>query len=534
MATSRASSFNSVPPSPPTGEPPPGERPAGNGHLQPLQRRRRSKADEASPVMLMLCAVTFILLCCFYLYAATQGKGTEIGLLLVPLFTIALAPWLARVARAQTTFQLLPIMILGLLLRYLATYFRLQNAADAIYYHRYGLLIAPSFRALNFGVDVKGEVPGTGSVRYISGLVTVLTGSSMFAEFLVFTTFGFIGIVFFYKAFVTAMPNADHRRYALLIFLWPSMLYWPSSVGKEAIMTFGAGIASYGGARLFRRQLVGIPMVVFGVWLAFMIRPHIGLTLVIGIGLALVFARGRGDSASVTAGKLMAALALIVVGGVLMGRTASFLGVDSLNSSGIESALNSTTDSTSQGGSEFSPVKADNPVRFPAAIGTVLLRPFPNEAHNVESFGTSLEGFVLLLLIASSWRRLKKLPRALLNEPYVMYAMAATLMFCFIFSYVANFGLLARQRTQIFPFLFVLVSFIPDPRPKGSRRKATATRDDRVARPGRTSRADLHRAGPGGQRRLTAGWLAASLRHRQPGPGRRRAIARRPRTSSGR
>ena len=157
-------------------------------------------------------------------------------------------------------------------------------------------------------------------MRYISGLVTVFTGSSIFAEFLVFTTFGFIGIVFFYKAFVTALPNADHRRYALLIFLWPSMLYWPSSVGKEAIMTFGAGIASYGAARLFRRQLVGIPMIVFGVWLTFMIRPHIGLTLVLAIGLAFVFARGRGDSASVTAGKLLAALVLIVVGGVLMGR----------------------------------------------------------------------------------------------------------------------------------------------------------------------------------------------------------------------
>ena len=45
-------------------------------------------------------------------------------------------------------------------------------------------------------------------------------------------------------------------------------------------------------------------------------------------------------------------------------------------------------------------MKADNPARFPGAIVTVLLRPFPNEAHNLESFGTSIEGFVLLLLIA--------------------------------------------------------------------------------------------------------------------------------------
>ncbi len=419
----------------------------------------------------MLGLLTVIALVGTYLLGEVQGKGTAIGLLLVPLFTVALTPWLARLSRQHPTYNALPVMVIGLLLRYLGSYFRLANAADALYYFRYGQLIAPSFRAFNFSVDVRGEVPGTGSVRYIAGLLGSVTGPNMFAEYLLFTTFGFIGVIFFYKAFVTAFPNGDHRRYALLVFLWPSMLYWPSSIGKEAIMTFSAGIASYGAVRLFKRELVGIPMVVFGVWLTFMIRPHIGLTLVIAMGVAFVFARGRGDSSSVTIGKLLAALVLVVVGGVLMGKTASFLGVDSLNSAGVESALESTTSQTSQGGSEFTPIKADNPVKFPGSIGTVLLRPLPNEAHNVESFATSLEGLVLLMLIISSWRRLKQLPRTLLNQPYAMYAMACTLMLCFIFSYVANFGLLARQRTQIFPLLFVLLSFIPDPRKGQARRK---------------------------------------------------------------
>lgn len=456
MASPRASSFSTGSDTPNQ----PGDRP----QLGPLRRQKSARSDERAPFAAMLCLVAFVLLACFFLYAATQGKDTAIGLVLVPLFCIVLAPFLSRLARVQTTFKLLPIMYLGLLLRFLAAYFRLENAADAIYYHRYGQIIAPEFKSLNFGVDVRGEVPGTGTVRYISGLITVLTGSSIFAEFLVFTTFAFIGVVFFYKAFVTALPNGDHRRYALLIFLWPSMVYWPSSVGKEAILTFSIGLASYGAARVFRRQLTGIPVLVFGLWLTFMVRPHIALTMLIAIGLAFVFARGRGNSASVTAGKLLAFFILVLVGGVLMGRTASFLGVDSLDQGGIESALETTTDQTSQGGSEFTPVQADNPVRFPAAIATVLLRPFPNEAHNFESFGTSLEGFVLLLLIGGSWARLKQLPRALLQEAYVLYSMAAMLMFCFIFSYVANFGILARQRTQIFPLLFVLVSFIPNPR----------------------------------------------------------------------
>ena len=157
----------------------------------------------------MLCIVTFVLLTCFFLYAAIQGKDTAIGLALVPLFCMRWHPGSRGWRVPQPAFKLLPIMYLGLLLRYLAAYFRLENAADALYYHRYGKLIAPEFRALSFGVDVRGEVPGTGTVRYISGLITVFTGNSIFAEFLVFTTFAFIGVVFFYKAFVA---RAAERR----------------------------------------------------------------------------------------------------------------------------------------------------------------------------------------------------------------------------------------------------------------------------------------------------------------------------------
>jgi hypothetical protein len=442
----------------------------------------RTKAEQESPLTAVLCIVAFVALACFFLFAAVQGKGTAIGLVLVPLFIMALAPWLSRMARAETAFKLLPIMVLGLLLRYLSAYFRLENAADAIYYHRSGTLLAPEFRALNFAVETKGEIPGTGTVRYVSGLVSVFTGSSIFAEFLVFTTFAFIGVVFFYKAFITALPNGDRRRYALLVFLWPSMAYWPSSVGKEAIMTFTVGLASYGAARLFQHKRGGIVMLGLGVWATLMVRPHIALTILIAVFLGFVFARRSSNSAATAAGKVMAVFVVIIVGGLVMGRTATFLEVESLDSGGIESALETTTDQTSQGGSEFSPMKADNPARLPGAIVTVLFRPFPNESHNAESFGTSLEGFLLLILIVMSWSRLRELPRALLREPYVMYAMTAMLLFCFLFSYVANFGILARQRTQILPLLFVLIAFIPKPERRRRGDEPSGDEDTRATR----------------------------------------------------
>jgi hypothetical protein len=432
--------------------------------LRPLRRRRGSRASEQSPFLALLCVLASALLAGFYLLAAAQGKGTAIGLVLVPVFCLILSPWISRLARSQLAFRLLPIVYLGLLLRCLAAYFRLENAADALYYHQWGVRLATEFRGLNFAVDTQREIPGTGTVRYVSGLVSVFTGSSIFAEFLVFTLASFMGALFFYMAFVTALPNGDHRRYALLIFLWPTMIYWPSSIGKEALMTLGVGMASYGAARLFRRLRGGLIPLAAGLWLTFMVRPHIALVAFIAVGIAFMFTRRSGNSASVTAGKAVAVFVLLFFGGVLIGRTADFLEVENLGSDGIESALEQTTFQTSQGGAEFSPMKAENPALLPGAVVTVLLRPFPNETHNAESFFTSLEGFVLLGLIVTSFGRFRQLPRALIREPYVAYSLAAMLLFCFLFSYVANFGILARQRTQVLPFLFVLLAFVPSPR----------------------------------------------------------------------
>lgn len=431
--------------------------------IRPLRRRREPKAKE-SPFLTLLCIVAFALLSAFYLVSAAQGKGTAVGLVLVPLFGAALAPWVMRLARAQTAFRLAPIVFLGLVLRSLAAYFRLENAADAIYYHQWGVRLASEFKAFNFAPDTQREIPGTGTVRWVSGLVSVFTGNSIFAEFLVFTVFAFIGCLFFYMAFVTALPNGDHRRYALLIFLWPTMVYWPASIGKEAIMTFGMGVASYGAARLFRRHRGGVIPLALGLWITFMVRPHIALAGFIAVGIAFLFTRRTGNAAAVTAGKAVGVFVLLLVGGILIGRTAEFLEVESLNSEGIDQALNQTTQQTSQGDAEFRPFKAENPALLPGAVVTVLFRPFPHEAHNTEAFLTSLEGFVLVALILGSFRRLAQLPRALIREPYVAYSLAGVLLLCFLFSYVANFGILARQRTQVLPFLFVLVSFVPNPR----------------------------------------------------------------------
>ena len=43
-------------------------------------------------------------------------------------------------------------------------------------------------------------------------------------------------------------PNGERKFFFLILFA-PSMVYWPSSIGKEAVVIFGVGLTTYGLAR---------------------------------------------------------------------------------------------------------------------------------------------------------------------------------------------------------------------------------------------------------------------------------------------
>ena len=63
-----------------------------------------------------------------------------------------------------------------------------------------------------------------------------------------------------------------------------------------------------------------------------------------------------------------------------------------------------------------------------------------------------------IVLAVVGWRRLLSIPKRIRPEPYVAMALAYVLMFIFAFGTIANFGILARERSQMMPYVFVLLS----------------------------------------------------------------------------
>jgi hypothetical protein len=283
--------------------------------------------------------------------------------------------------------------------------------------------------------------------------VAAVTASNAFAEFLVFTWVGFLGCYLMYRAFVTAMPNGDHRRYALLVFLWPTLLYWSSSVGKDCWMLFTLGIGAYGVARVLVRQPGGYTLLVLGLFGGFWVRPHVSVMELVAFAVALIVGRrDHVETKSVTpalVAKIAGIVFLVLIGALVAGRTQDYL--DTKDSSTLSAQ-------TAQGGSAFTPVDSQSPVGYPIAALTILFRPLPFESHGVPELVTSLEGLFLFGLSIASWRRLITIPGRLRRDAYVLFALVYCLMFFFAFGALSNFGILARERIQLMPFVFVLLS----------------------------------------------------------------------------
>jgi hypothetical protein len=323
-------------------------------------------------------------------------------------------------------------------------------------------------RYLEHGTRIAGQVragsmpeeasqTGTLFMDFIAGMVFAIVPSRLWAGFLVFSLLSFAGSLLFFYAFRLGIPDGNHRLYAALVFFSPTMVFWPSSIGKEAWLVFALGVASYGAARVLRGGVTGYVFAGLGAAGAFMVRPHMGALFGSAFALAFVL-RARDSSVRTSAAATAVGLVIIASGtayaivnfGDQLPQNAE------IDGSQTEQILAETERRTSQGGSEYD----SRPVRSIGDLGhaliTVPFRPFPTEGHNLQAQVAGFEGVILLLVLALMSRGLARLPRALLRRPFVTMAAAYSLGFIIAFSNVGNFGILTRQRAQLLPFLFVL------------------------------------------------------------------------------
>jgi hypothetical protein len=273
----------------------------------------------------------------------------------------------------------------------------------------------------------------------------------------VFSLLGFMGLVAFVLACGKALPVVDIRRYAILVLFWPSLTYWPSSIGKESITLLSLGVAAYGIAAVLRGQGNGVVAILVGLLGVGLVRPHVALIVVTALIVALIVrAPGRGAIGSIARFGLVGVL--VVGGSVASDAVEKLFGIDGLNPNGLSAALDLVNHRSSQGGSLFEAARIDGLSEYPWGLVTVLFRPFPHEASSLPMLVTSFEALMLAALVVGAIPRVIAALRVVRTDAYVAYCLAFTVVFVYLFSALGNFGILARQRTMTLPLVLLLVA----------------------------------------------------------------------------
>lgn len=381
-----------------------------------------------------------------------------LGFFLVALLTFGVAFALTRnppldrfrgIVIAAALFRLL-----GATLRYEVISQLYDGVGDATSYYEYGRRYAPYIHRLDFrflSQNGNGRWWGTTFVEWVSAFVVAIVGPSERAGFLAFSLLSFVGLALAARAFLRALPRQRRPLILYWLFFAPSLWFWPSSMGKEALVIFAAGVffAGYVGDG----QQARWPLLLAGTAGMFAVRPHVAAVTLVAAALApWVAGPTRWTIGRVARAVVLAAVALAVL--VFSVRS---LGVEHPDLEGAREFQQSRAANTSQGGSKIGP-SGTGLTALAFGYVNVLLRPFPWEAHNGQALLSAMEVVVVWAVILFRRRELRAI-RVLWRRHWMLRfsALFVLLYAGLIGATMFNLGIVARQRTLMWPFLFVFV-----------------------------------------------------------------------------
>jgi hypothetical protein len=379
-------------------------------------------------------------------------------MLFVPLLICACVMLLSLVWRKDKFLKLL--FGAGVILRLAAAGafiwlgFSVYHASvDSFHYWSAGLSLANGYSGLGWAV-FQPPWSSTNLICNICGMIMLITGNALPTLFVIFTLTALWGGHFFYRAFCIAFPDGDRGLYGLLVVLLPSILYWSSAIGKDAMAQLFIGISAYGFARVVRRlNALAILICAGGLAGTALARPHVAAMLATSMLLPFTLGRTRGGWMTMSA-KILLVPILAGATFFMISQAQSFVGAETSDfNSSVERLLLQSKMSQS-GGSQYNEgiSMASRLLHGPFLV----FRPFPWEVHSVQAAIAGLEGLGLLLL---AWRK-RRMVWALIRqwrEPYVLFVVLFMLEFSLIFSVAAsNFGTLVRERIMLLPIFLML------------------------------------------------------------------------------
>ncbi len=288
--------------------------------------------------------------------------------------------------------------------------------------------------------------PGTDLIKWFTFPLVRYLHLPFFGGFIIFSSFSFIGFYKLWQVLKTAAAE-DWRlqTLAMLLLLLPNLHLWTSFIGKEAILFVALVVLTQ---HLVSQNFRSISFVVAFLVLA-IIRPHVAIVIFAAFIIALLWKGKRSPMQS---------------GAVVLGSLLGFFGlylllkkVAMLPAHPIEKIIRLYNVHIQVLRNTQAYVPLDQ-YPLPYKIFTFYFRPLPFEKSGVWYWCWSLENAVLLSIVVVtvflSIRSFKKVT----FDFYAVFAVFVLLLFAVLYVYAyANYGLIARTKIMVMPFLYLLL-----------------------------------------------------------------------------
>ena len=296
---------------------------------------------------------------------------------------------------------------------------------------------------------------GTFNTIFINHVFTFIGGNSYFSLKLLNSFIAYVGLVLMYKSYELIMRRSgfDLKKdyFVYVFFLFPSILFWSSILGKDPLNLFIVGIFLYGFIRFInKKRALWLLWVITAIILVRYIRSWYAVIMI--VSMTLYFIRPKSIKRNVI---LLPFVPFLYVG------FSYFLQSQHISSfDDIFYKMSYTSYVLAYGGSSVGYTMIHNIWEymfyyFPNLF-TTLFRPMPWDVHNPFTLLAAIENMFLLYF---TYKYIFKNWREVMRNNYLRFL----LLFIFSWSlfYViispTNLGMAVRFKLQVLPAMLIVI-----------------------------------------------------------------------------
>jgi len=331
------------------------------------------------------------------------------------------------------------------------------------YEFHYGLDSFTYFHwAVNFDLQAIESYWGLNGTRHLIVFVHYLTyilGDSYYAIKVFFSFLGFIGLIIFYEVYkYIANKNnifIPNNKFIYILFLFPSIIFWSSALGKDSLNLFLASIFVYFFMQLYERlTITSVLFIVFSLISMFYLRSWwVAIMLLSGVVYTALYPNKRLIFFMILASPFL----LYVIQFVFESR-----GISSIKEILEEMSYVSQVMAQYGGSSiEVSRINsiADYVVQYIPNFFTAIYRPMVWEISNAFTLIAAIENVILLYFTFKYI--IFRLP-SIFRIKHLSFLFIFIIIWSLPYSIIssANLGAAARFKLQIIPLILIIMNIL--------------------------------------------------------------------------